>query len=1371
MAGLFQSLSKDNKQSGGGLFGQINKQEEQRKEAQTKALNDKFVDSMFRLVDDPPFPNMPAELKMPKATSSSGYKPSQSTVANRAALANKAIAPAKTADQVQAERKAQAQTQRAEQGKWFDENGLGWLRQNVLDPYANFMDYLRFDTSEGQALDRVGHTASSIAGPAIGQKPTTGNKTVDFIADLVGGVGGFISNPSQIESNLMTGGYNAANSFLAHKSGQWLTNAAQKGATKAANVVNPLLNTQGINLGKNLTDKLTEAALRGAGANAIQNTVQGMNRGETDAQEIGFNALTGAVLGGAGDAAFSGLGSAVNNLFKRTGNQAVESAAVDALTPTMKGQQVKAIDEVAPSVGELETSTGNTVPNGVQSQERGLFSTLRNSEKINNEVAAGLETSASRAYEPITNADTVAKANARIVNNIDAAESFALGSNGTKPLDAEQVATGFRLIDEFQKSGQIDKAVNMAEQLAERLTKAGQSIQAASIWNRLTPEGALLAAQRIVNRTNESLSRFSKEVKISDKQANDIMNTAAAIQRSGASKERAANVMDILDRIRAGEEVSISEKQAITDFIQDAKQFVQPKRQAQPRPAKQPTEFQDKRIRDKVVSFLDAQEQAARERLRARGNTANSLPLDVWADYAIIGAAKLGKGAVKFSDWSEQMAKDLGEEIRPHLAEIYERSKDMLSSNAKRIKEDTISNAERVADGYLRKNAGKLSNEDIDIVRNLAQKVSSLSGDAKRAASQDLQYILNNFERAGIGKKLSATQYIFMLLNPLTQIKNVAGNELMYRLERLARTAATPIDWSYSKITGNDRTITFRGGPASWENFFAPSKDYFKGLIEGGKAGWRGINPEGLTTAYDINGQAFKGKLNPLTYLEKTLGAVMKGFDYAAYSRAANQRLREMAHLDAINKGVKGSDNIQRHIDRYLTNTEDNIEAIAKEYGKYVTLQDDTLLSRALQSTKRGINKLSTAGLSSNFGLGNFVLPFAKTPANLLMRAIDYSPAGFVRTITQAADIIRNPNTQLTRADIMQSLTRALFGTGLSGAGLWLADKGVLRGESSKDKDVRELEKSAGLGQYQLNASALQRMLEAIVTGNMDDIDKAAKIQPGDTLYQYEWAQPTSIPLAIGANISQSKKQNDRQIAKGENPTNSVLDIIGNAASGGLNTLYNTSVLQGLQRAFDLPPGEDNIIKAIGTNVAKQVPSMFTPSFLNRTNMLMDPNVRETYSPDFVQSLLNQSTSRIPWAAERLPQKVNTLGQPVTRENSFADVFLSPAPRSEFKPSKEAQLIIDLMNETGDDALAPRAVPKYITGKEKGSKESTRVDLTGPQYVQYQTIVGQETQKLLSKINDNWSTERKVKAVMDALNKANEVGRQKMRKELGLKVK
>lgn len=1016
----------------------------------------------------------------------------------------------------------------------------------------------------------------------------------------------------------------------------------------------------------------------------------------------------------------------------------------------------------APQAREMSPSLETSIPayDPVQpstraprvSGQRGFISSLEQSEKLTPETREGLVQSDNRNYKPLTNEETVAKANKRIEKGIDEAEAQLLGK---KVYRAEDVATGMRLIDELQRAGNFDRAVTIAENVARKLTEAGQTVQAASIWDRLTPEGALLSAQRKVNRINDNLLRGQEPVKISEKTAQDILDSAGAIQAAGGSQERAGTVMQIMDRARKGEQLSPDDKQIVADFIEDAKRFVKKSDGKPPAQAKKPSEMSDKRVADRVISFLEEQEQAAKQRLRSKGVQVSSNPLDIWADYAYIGALKIAKGAVKFSDWSSQMISEFGESVRPHLRNIYEKAQGTLSSSAKKINEQAISRAEQIAESYIKTNADKLAEDDITFIRDLSQKVSSLSKAERTVASQDLQAVLNGFEKAGIGRKISSLQYISMLLNPKTQIRNIVGNELMYRLERLTKVIGTPIDIVSSKITGGPRTVTFKKGPMVWDNFFQPTKDYFSGLGTGVKAGWRGVNPEGIGSKYDIQGQAFRSKYNPVTYLEKALGASLQGFDYAAYNRATNQRLSEMAYLDAINKGIKGKDAQRAHMETFMANMDEGIHNIAKEYGKFVTLQNDSLLSQKITGFRRGLNQI-TAG-NKDFGAGSLVVPFSKTPANLLLRALDYSPVGILKAVKQSWEVLRDPKTNLTRADVIDSVSRAILGSGVGATAYWLADKGVLFGQSNKDSETRKLQNMVGIKDFQINGSALSRMLDAMVSGG--NIDAAAKIRPGDTLWSYEWAQPSSMPMAVGANVYQGTKSGQ-----------SGMRTAGEAALAGMNTIYNSSVLSGIREVFQIPSGEDNAVKAIGLNLIKQAPGMFTPSILRNINTYLDDRVKETYTPDDALSLVNSARSNIPGQSGQMPQRVDTFGKPVTKPNSFLDVFVSPADRSKYNPTPEAQFVMDLLNETGDKQVAPRAVDKYIKGTDTKSGIQRTVNLSPEQYVRLQTLVGEETAKRISKINPTLPTEKKVELVIKAMDEAGKLGRNELKKEIGLKI-
>lgn len=67
----------------------------------------------------------------------------------------------------------------------------------------------------------------------------------------------------------------------------------------------------------------------------------------------------------------------------------------------------------------------------------------------------------------------------------------------------QTIVDGQILAAKLQKSGHFNDAINVLETLSEKLSRAGQTVQAASIWNKLTPEGALKYAEKVVKDSNK----------------------------------------------------------------------------------------------------------------------------------------------------------------------------------------------------------------------------------------------------------------------------------------------------------------------------------------------------------------------------------------------------------------------------------------------------------------------------------------------------------------------------------------------------------------------------------------------------------------------------------------------------------------------------------------------------------------------------------------------------------------------------------------------------------------------------------------------------------------------------------------------------
>jgi hypothetical protein len=957
-------------------------------------------------------------------------------------------------------------------------------------------------------------------------------------------------------------------------------------------------------------------------------------------------------------------------------------------------------------------------------KERGHIETLRESENTTQSLKERIK----GLYEPTTNQKAVNIANQEIEKGFEDAVSFVKSAKDLKP---EHVATAHRLIQEFQKAGDVGKAVDMAEYIAVKGTEAGQSVQAFSIFNRLSPEGILVHANRVVDRVNAKLNVFEEKVVLNNETAAQLTDLASTVQQMTKQKTVSNNVINLLEKTKGGEKLSTEETKQIRQFVEDAKQWIgdiTPKK-TQP---KAPNKIIKSEVKEQVVKFLDNQEEAARRRLAARkGRALSGLPVDDYYDYTVIGAAKLAKGTINFAEFTEQMVREFGEELRPYIHQIYDKASEMVNNEVKRTI-NRLSEVEKITNKAIKN--GKLEEAEAENLRKFALAINNMSGNAKIEASQELQAVLQGLERPSFLQQVSSAQTIAQLLNPKTLGRNAIGNELFYRLERINKLVAAPIDWTRVAVFGGKRSVTIRTNNQA---------EYWKNWIRGWKAGLQGVNPEGISTQYDLRPNSFNSKWNPLKYLERTLGATLKSFDYAGYKRGVNNTIGELATLRAKNEGLKGQAK-KEAIARYIREADENVLSIADQYGKYLTFQDNNMVSVGLQKFKRGLN------FGKEFGLGDLIIKYPKTPGALFVRALEYSPAGFLKS----AYAISKPffKKEFSTSEVTESFTRALIGTaGITGIAWFLADKGIITGGGSKDFDVKELEKSAGKSEYSLNMDALKRWVFSGFNEN------EAETQKGDAFITYNWAQPIAMSVAIGANSNQNVKNSG-------NPNLGVAAI--EASNGALDSLVGMSVLQGVQRAFTSYPGQSVGDKL--TDIAGQLPSSFIPTLSNQIRQKADNTARNVYDPLKLNQFKNQAKNKFPLLESTLPVGYDTFGNKKEvykdKSNTFFNVFLNPAFVNRYNPSPEAEMVLNIINDTGDTTVAPRRAQKYLT------IDGKRYDLTPQQYSEYQRRLGTQVRTRLQRLEedkDRFTQEELGKIVNKILDSAGRNVRDELKKEYG----
>jgi hypothetical protein len=536
---------------------------------------------------------------------------------------------------------------------------------------------------------------------------------------------------------------------------------------------------------------------------------------------------------------------------------------------------------------------------------------------------------------------------------------------------------------------------------------------------------------------------------------------------------------------------------------------------------------------------------------------------------------------------------------------------------------------------------------------------------------------------AGLGKKLAMIQTMAQLLNPKTFVRNILGNVGFQGAENVSDTLGTLLDMAVSLRTGK-RTV------------YLPSiKTQIKGSIQGGKEAFQetelGINLKtGQQTKYTLpqNGVFDTGVM---AALEKTMRHALSDTDRMFYQAAFNQSIRNQS------LAAKVEDPTPEMIER------------AHQMGLYRTFQDNNVISNFFVRLKKLLN------LQKDFGLGDMVIKYPKTPANILARGIEYSPFGFIKSVFKLSRPLAGE--AFNQEDFVRSTSRAFTGTLLVGVGALLASLGIISGRRAKDKDVAATREMSGVREYQINTSALKRF----VMSGMDP--EQAAMREDDVLATYDWFLPGSIGLALGANLVLNPREN--LIDKTMN--------LGDELLRASETLQEQPLVRGLK----VLTSRQNLAEGV-SEVLKDIPSSFVPTLLNQIRQVTDNTARNTRDPNYFKEVYNRMIMRVPGLSGTLPEKVDVLGR--TKEmyqldsNNPFNVFLNPAFVNKYKPDPVTQMVLDIWETTGETIQFPRVAQGKI---KLGAQTREPIELTPGQYTEFQKYIGNKTDVLFTLLMQN----------------------------------
>lgn len=963
-------------------------------------------------------------------------------------------------------------------------------------------------------------------------------------------------------------------------------------------------------------------------------------------------------------------------------------------------------------------------------------------------------------YGNITNKDTLEVARKFIKDNRESALHLVMSD---APATAESNAVAQLLIKQANDTGKFDQAISMIEKTSSKAKTQGQAIQALSMWGRLSPEGVLKFAENSIEKSKNEHQVFAVNSR-----------TKNLTEAMGKVNNEAAEV--IAKEVESGIGLKV--------FVKPAKQV-----------------FKAPKLSEDIIKKLDSIESAARDRIANRRGNLNSLPLDLLADYAVIGTAKLGKGIVKFSTWSAEMVKEFGDDLKPHLESIWTKShsgySDFAKANGIKGLEAELTQLNRsVGEGLKEMNVsvGDIVRQHYSIgnktMNNLVTQLTEKAGLSGEDAAILGKHVTDRMKELTQVKKEQILDQMFktkLLSNrkdisqKIIELSNLGGfQDHRYKaliseklgIPSLDEATAKNIYEQSNKIQtmedGREKEVAIAQMLDSIAAKIPPSMLQKIGTLQ---TMAQLLNPK--TAIRNIVGNAgFAGLENA----SNTLGA---GLD-KGLSLLTNQRTRTLPSRGTQLKGGKegfklGLEDALKGISTTSTKTQFdlnptktfrsgplgkletamNIELRASDRAFYQAAYDDSLrgqmkVAKVNEPTEAMKEIADHDGLYKTFQDTNVISSFfsgfkklLNDPVHFMGKANHREPIAF-----GVGDFVmkypKTPGNLLAR------------GLDYSPAGfvkVVMEASKPLMGKGFDQRTFVDALSRAIVGTGGLVGTGALLHRTGIISGKPDsDYDVAAlNRQVGLGEYKVNISALKRFVLSGLDPTSAKLRKNDTLITYDwfqpqALPLAMGADIDKNGAKAqgivgtvlnGLATGVNTFADQPVMQGVSSMFGQRDFSDGI-TKIMQSIPASFVPTFLNQVKQLFDNQKRNTYSPNWLGKTTNLATSKIPLLETRLQPTYDSLGKKAETYQNGSNNPLNVFLNPAFVSQYSPTKEAELALNAYKQTGETKQIPTIIP--KYFTVTGKRFDLTSEEYANMQRIVGEDTRKAFSSISPGSST-------------------------------
>lgn len=576
------------------------------------------------------------------------------------------------------------------------------------------------------------------------------------------------------------------------------------------------------------------------------------------------------------------------------------------------------------------------------------------------------------------------------------------------------------------------------------------------------------------------------------------------------------------------------------------------------------------------------------------------------------------------------------------------------------------------------------------------------------AVIDDIQSYVAQQTRTTLLDAWTALRYTNMLGNFKTQGRNISGNVVNSLLYSVKNDVAALMELA---LPADQRTKSAFVG-REWMK--AAKSDYANAKRTISRYGkYKGDSNESDFISGIDDRRNILGTYNPLEYYRQATNYAMnKGdeiFSKAAYSRALAGYLKA--------KGITPESLAAGTVDA-------GIMEAARDYAvkqaQEVTFRDSNAFSDWVSRIGRRADtpkavKAVTEGIA----------PFRRTPANVMVRAVEFSPLGFLNTAIQTAKV-KKSGENVSASDIIDALSKNVTGSALFALGMILADNGLLRATGDdEDEDVDAL---------------MNRQDYSIVI-------------PGEGSYTMDWLTPASLIMFTGAELMEMISDEGFTFADVESAITSLAD-----------PLINMSMLSGVNDTLEnIKYSDNNLIQMAATSALSYLTQGLTNTLAGQIERIAEPERMSTYVdsenaiPDWLERSIGKASAKTPGKDYNQSAYLDEFGNTESNGSVGERVFENLFSPGYFSEGNEGRAAYDFVQETYD-ALNYNAAPDAYAPKSIQNGDEV-VKLSQQERDKYQKVRGQAAEDYLTAASTNQkykslSNDEKVEVLKDLKSQA-----------------